>query len=164
MTVVLTVPPGTANSLLSVAYLDRFLAPDICANYLGDIGADVSDGSGNYAFRVPAGARFEVMIHNLFPFDTNQPAIPYTLQLFGLPCPPPVLDIAKTDTPDRVRLSWSTAYPGFVPRGRTTLQNIPPQTFSVGDFGLPEPINVIDRRYVLTNTVPGSTRFYELIK
>lgn len=165
VTVVLNVPCASAtNALLSAAYLDRFLPPDLCANYLGDSGLEAANGSRGYSFRVPTGARFEVMVHELNPSETNQGCGNYTLQLYGLPCPPPVLDIAKTATPNRVRLSWSTAYPGFDLRGRTTLQNIPPQTFSVGDFGLPEPLNVIDGRYVLTNTVPGSTRFYELIK
>lgn len=165
VTVMLNVPcAASTNQLHSSAYLTSFNPSDLCANYLGDSGTSVADGSLGYSFQVGAGAKFVVVVNETNPSGPNQGCGDYTLDLYGLPCPPPVLDIARTDTANRVRLSWSTAYPGYVLRGRNNFNNIPPQIFTDGDFGFTDPINIINGRYVLTNTVPGSLRFYELVK
>ena len=78
-----------------------------CGNYLGDTGAD---GTQPFSFRVPPKTNFVILVSTR---DTNVVCDRYTLELFGLPCPPPALHIAKDTVPNKVLLQWSTASPGF---------------------------------------------------
>ncbi|MEO8285779.1 MAG: S-layer homology domain-containing protein [Chloroflexota bacterium] len=50
--------------LFSAAYLGEFNPNNMCANYLADIGASPNP-VGSYAFTVPAGANFVVVVHEV---------------------------------------------------------------------------------------------------
>jgi hypothetical protein len=160
VTVVLTVPCSEAtNGLISAAYLDQFLPPDLCANYLGDSGSDVWGNSVGYSFRVPAGARFVVMVHELNPGEAGQGCGNYTLQLYGLPCPPPTLHISHLATPpNRVRLFWSTAYPDFQLQRSASLDGVPPFPF-VNVSTLPV---VTAGDYNVTNSATANDDYFRL--
>ena len=161
VTVVLNVPCTSSTSgLLSAAYLNQFLPPDLCANYLGDSGTSIEGGSGGYSFRVAAGERFEVMVHELNPSAVNQGCGNYTLQLYGLPCPPPVLHIAHDAGPDQVRLFWSTAYPEFQLQVAPNVDGLPPFPFS----SVPTIPTVLGGHYHVTNGATANDDYFRLRK
>jgi autotransporter-associated beta strand protein len=120
VTVALFVPCGAyTNGLYSAAYLGDFNPDDPCENYLGDVGQGIHSyfGEGSaFSFPVAAGQRFTVVVNERIHL---QGCDSYSLELFGLPCPEarPTLHIANDAGPDRVRLHWSTAYPGFQLQG-----------------------------------------------
>lgn len=165
VTAVLDVPcAGYQHALFATAYLNHFNPTDRCSGYLGDSGNLLIEGPRGFSFRVPAGAVFEIMVQEMnLEFDTAG-CDRYRLQIYGLPCPPPTLAIDRTDRTNYVRLSWSTAYPEFTARGRDGLEGIPPSTFTVGSYALPDPLSVVDGRYVVTNKATAPRRFYELVK
>jgi len=102
---------------------------------------------------VPAGSNFLVVV---MARATNLVCNSYTLELCGLPCPAPVLAIARETDPGKVRLNWSTAFPGFAAE-------------QVGSLGRPfsdlsqTPV-ILGGRYALTNIPAVSNAFYRLKK
>lgn len=143
--------PAT-NALAAVAYLGGNDPHDPCVNYLGDTGAD---GTQPFSFRVPPMTNFMLLVNAR---ATNVVCPNYTLEVFGLPCPPPTLHIARDATPDKVLLQWSTANPGF------TLQ-------SAGAFGASsadvfsnrlESVGIANGRYTVTNASTQPRQFYRL--
>ena len=147
--------PGAPNvAMHAAAYLGGFDPNDPCANYLGDSGGD---GTSAFSFPVPAGSNFVIVVTLWVPdIGCNN----YTLELFGLPCPPPTLAIAREDGPDKVRLHWSTAYPGYRLQSVSNLVGIPPP-FE------PVPISpaISGGRFNVTNHIAGTTnQFYRLYK
>jgi hypothetical protein len=145
-----------SGSLASAAYLDSFQADDPCANHLGDPGAPLlSGGYLPFSFNVPSGERFELMVAQLI---EHPGCNGYRIEVFGLPCPPPMLHISRDSAPGKVQLTWSTAYPDW-------------QLQSVGDLAEPMPLfldvtnppGVVVGRYTLTNTA-ASNQFYRLYR
>jgi autotransporter-associated beta strand protein len=162
VTVVLNVPcPASTNFLQSAAYLTSFDPSDLCANYLGDSGAAAFGGSAGYNFRVPAGARFVVVVNEPINSPPSQGCGSYTLDLYGLPCPPPTLFIEKVPAPpNRVRLHWSTAYPEFQLQRAATLNGAPPFPFA----NVPGAPFVIDGDYTVTNSATANDDYFRLRK
>jgi len=161
VTVMLNVPCAASTShLQAAAYLTSFNPSDLCANYLGDSGTSIAGGSVGYSFQVAAGAKFIVVVNEINQSGTNQGCGNYTLDLYGLPCPPPTLHIARDAGPDRVRLFWSTAYPGFRLQRSATLNGTPPLPF-VNVPGVPF---VIDGDYNLTNSATANDDYFRLRK
>lgn len=137
----------------SAAYLNNYDPTDPCANFLGDAGATVPDEGGAYSFRVPAGAVFVVVLR-----AWAQPRCDYTLKVSGLDCPHR-LDIARVPAANRVVLKWSTAALGYNLVSTNSLKN-PPNAFTSNG---PPPV-VVSGKFIVTNPVSGSARFYELRK
>jgi hypothetical protein len=160
ITVVLNVPcDGATNDLQSAAYLTSFNSADLCANYLGDSGQSIFGGSVGYTFRVPAGARFIVLVNEVNVTGPNQGCGNYTLDLHGLPCPPPTLFVEKVPTPpNRVRLRWSTAYPEYQLQRSPHLNGAPPFPFA---NVLTAPV-VIGGDYSVTNTATANDDYFRL--
>lgn len=149
---------ASTNALQSTAYLTSFNPSDLCANYIGDSGASTSGSSVGYSFRVASGAKFVVVVNEINQSGPSQGCGDYTLDLYGLPCPPPVLHIARTGNPAEARLYWSTAYPDFRLQDRTSLNGIPPLNFfdvpgspvvSNGNFNVIRPATDDDRYFRL---------------
>jgi autotransporter-associated beta strand protein len=160
VTVVLYVPcADSTNELQSAAYLTTFNPADICENYLGDSGNSVAGGSGGYSFRVAAGARFVVVVNEINAVDAVSGCPNYSLQLYGLPCPPPVLHISHVETPpNRVRLFWSTAYPLFQLQRSASLNGAPPFPF----VSVPGAPFVIGGDYNVTNSATANDDYFRL--
>jgi hypothetical protein len=91
----------------AAAYLGVFDPDNPCLNYLGDGGGD---GTAAFSFSVPASSNVVIVV-TLWAPGIGCDA--YTLELFGLPCPPPALVISPEAAPQKVRVHWSTAYPDF---------------------------------------------------
>lgn len=141
---------GVSNALGAVAYLGTNDYHDPCVNYLGDTGVD---GTQAFQFRVPAGSNFIVLVSAR---ATNVVCPEYTLELFGLPCPNPTLGITKDTPPDRVRVHWTTATPGWNLQHKTRI----PDAFA----NWPETPAIIGGRYVVTNRLGMTNEFYRLAK
>jgi autotransporter-associated beta strand protein len=93
------------QSVAAAAYLDTYSPAQPSANYLGDsCYGTYSRGEAAFSIAVPAGARFQVIA---FETIANQGCTNYTLQLSGLPCPPPVLvGGAENTAPPAMSLAW----------------------------------------------------------
>jgi hypothetical protein len=145
-------PAAPTNALGVAAYLGGFNTNDPSAGYLGDIG----QGGPPYppfAFQVPASSNFVLVVMSR---ATNLICNSYSLELFGLPCPPPTIAIAPEAAPAKVRVHWSTAYPGWTAqqKGKATgtFSNTTQSPFIVGG------------RYALTNITATTNQFYRLMK
>jgi hypothetical protein len=143
-------PGAPTNALGAAAYLGLNAGNDPCLNYLGDTGAD---GTQPFSFRVPANTNFFILVSAR---NTNVVCPRYTLELFGLPCPPPRLHIADDAAPGNVRLHWSTAYPGYRLQSTNTLRA--PGAFSTVNS---TPV-VISGRYTVTNSTAQPNEFLRL--
>jgi hypothetical protein len=89
---------------------------------------------------------------------TNLPCSTYSLQLFGLPCAPPVLAIQpEPASTNHVRLNWSSAYPGF------TAQQAAKLTGGTFTSVTRSPV-ILNSRYSLTNLPATTNQFYRLKK
>jgi autotransporter-associated beta strand protein len=147
-----TAPVG---ALHVAAYLDEFNQHAACANFLGDQGAALPDDPPPFSFSVPAGARFEVVVMQ----RSDVPACPgYTLEIFGLPCPPPSLQVTRSSAPGQVLLQWNTAYPTWRLQSATSLNGPLPIPFQ----DVPGSATIIDGRYTMTNTASGLQKVYRL--
>ena len=133
---------------------------DLCANYLGDNGSRVVGGSAGYSFELAAGAKFVVVVNEVNPTGPNQGCGNYTLDLYGLPCPPPSLHIARDAGPDKVRLFWSTAYPDFQLQRSSSLNGTPPFPFA----NVPAVPFVIGGDYNVTNSATANDDYFRLRK
>ncbi|HEX4123021.1 MAG TPA: autotransporter-associated beta strand repeat-containing protein [Verrucomicrobiae bacterium] len=140
------------NALGVAAYLGEFDPNNPSNGYLGD------GGSGGppyppFYFQVPAGTNFSLVI---MARATNLVCENYTLQLFGLPCPPPTLAIANDTNPAKLRVNWSTAYPGYIAQNSGN----PGGTFS----NVTQTPAILNGRYAVTNITAVTNQFYRLKK
>jgi autotransporter-associated beta strand protein len=162
VTVLLTpVCPNSNGTLYAAAYLDTFEPSDVCSNHLGEVGhSGERPGPYAFSFAVPAGARFVVVV-NERPVEGGNGGIAcpdYTLELFGLPCPPPKLRIAPTAQPDEVRLQWSTSAAGF------QLESVLEVSGAVEFSPVPTTPVVVDGQFTVTNSMPNGREFFRLNK
>jgi len=165
VTVMLTVPCAEPNrGLTGSAYLGDFDPANLCANLLGVSGDKVEQGSGGFSFHVPAGERFTVVVNERNTYEDFQGCDIYSLQLYGLPCPEeqPRLHIANDAGPDKVRLHWSTAYPGFELQGKTSLGG--PGIVSKAYTNVTTAPTVHGGHYSVTNSASGPSGFFRLRK
>ena len=146
---------GTStNALGAIAYRGANDIHDPCVAYLGDTGAD---GTQPFAFRVPPATNFVLLVSAR---ATNVVCPNYTLELFGLPCPPPTLHIAKAAAPGKVLLQWSTASPGFTLQTTNALRTSGPNAFS----NVTSAPVVTGGRYTVTNSATQLKQFFRLTK
>src|ERR1039458_3008241 len=145
-------PAAPTNALGVAAYLGGFNTNAPSAGYLGDIGQGGPPYPG-FSFQVPAGSNFVLVV---MARATNLVCNNYSLKLFGLPCPPPTLAIQPETTPAKVRVNWSTAYPGFTAQQAGKLG---------GTFvnAAQTPV-ILNSRYALTTLPALTNQFYRLKK
>jgi autotransporter-associated beta strand protein len=145
------------GALLVAAYADHFVQNDSCQYFLGDAGALLPGGSPPFTFSVTNGGRFEIVVMQLI----DVPVCPgYWIEVFGVPCPPPVLHIAKDAGPGNVRLHWSTAYPDWRLQSVNSLGGPPPLPFQNPSNA----VSVVGPHYSVTNPASGAQKFYRLSK
>jgi len=143
-------PAAPQGAMHVAAYLGSMDTNTPCANYLGDAGGD---GTAAFSFTVPAGSNVVLVVTAWTP---GIGCDAYSLELFGLPCPPPVLAISHEAEPQKVRVHWSTAYPEFHAQQVGTL---------TGAFlNVVQPTAIVGGRYALTNITAHPDQFYRLIK
>jgi autotransporter-associated beta strand protein len=145
-------PAAPTNALGVAAYLGQFNASNPANGYLGDIG----QGGPPYpafSFQVPPGTNFTIVVMA----QTNLLCDSYSLELFGLPCPPPVLAIQPEATPAKVRVHWSSAYPGY------TAQQSGRLVGAAFTNVIQSPV-ILNSRYSLTNLPALTNQFYRLKK
>lgn len=146
-------PDAATNFLGAAAYRGTNDIHGPCVAYLGDTGGD---GTQPFSFRVPPATNFVILVSAR---DTNVICPRYTLELFGLPCPPPTLHIARDSAPNKVLLQWSTASAGFSLQTTNTLR-AGPNSFS--NF-LASPA-IVSGQYTVTNTPTQPQQFFRLIR
>jgi hypothetical protein len=151
---------GCPNPLPSAfgvaAYAGEFLSNQPCANYLGDDGA-FGAVPPPFSFRVPPRTNFLIVVTAL----TGEPVCEnYTLELFGLPCPPPRLDIAKDTTPEKVRLQWSSAYPDYRLQSVNALAGAGALPFAP----VPSAPVLLNGKYTHSNEIAAPRQFFRLAK
>jgi hypothetical protein len=132
------------------AYLGDFNPNDPSAGYLGDIG----EGGPPYpafSFQVPAMTNFTLVVMQQ---ATNLVCEDYTIELFGLPCPLPTLVVESDSVSNRLRVDWSTAYPGWIAQSASQLNG----TFS----NAPQAPAIVNGRYAITNIAATTNQFYRL--
>jgi fibronectin-binding autotransporter adhesin len=145
-------PAPTTLAFSAGAYLGAFDVNDPCAGYLGDAGLSASP-ERPFSFRVPPATNFVLVVAAKTTGDSCES---YALEIFGLPCPPPVLAIAPESDPNQVRVHWSTAYPGWTAQQAGT----PTGSFSA----VPQLPAIVNGRYALTNLTTTTNQFYRLTK
>jgi autotransporter-associated beta strand protein len=143
-------PAAAQSAMHAAAYLGVFDPDNPCLNYLGDGGGD---GTAAFSFSVPASSNVVIVV-TLWAPGIGCDA--YTLELFGLPCPPPALVISPEAAPQKVRVHWSTAYPDFTAQQAGQVN---------GPFSnVSQSPALINGRYALTNIAAMTNRFYRLKK
>ena len=145
---------AASNALGAVAYLGTNDYHDACVNYLGDTGVD---GTQPFAFRVPAGSNFMVLVSAR---STNVTGPAYTLELFGLPCPPPTLRIVQEPNTNAVSLQWSTAYADYRLQAAPALSGLPASAFQNVSNGL----RITNGTYRALVPATNTQRLYRLAK
>ena len=98
----MTVLVNAGCDVEAVAYVPAFHLSNISNNYAGDAGYYTISGVANFSFDAPAGSPFQIVVNE---YTVNAGWLQYTLQLDGLPCPPPVLSIQPAST-HTVQLTW----------------------------------------------------------
>jgi hypothetical protein len=151
---------GCPNPLPSAfgvaAYVGTFLTNEPCSNYLGDDGA-YGAVPPPFSFRVPPRTNFLIVVTAF----TGEPVCDnYTLELFGLPCPPPRLDIAKDTMPDKVLMQWSSAYPDYRLQSANTLNAPSPTAFS----NVTATPTLLGGKFIHTNSTAARREFFRLAK
>ena len=146
------------NALGVAAYLGAFDPNAVCANYLGDIGFVGPSEYPPFSFRIPAGSNFVVVV-TARAGDAGC-AESYALEIFGLPCPPPRLHIARDAHPAKVLVQWSTAYPDYRLQTAGALATGGPQAFTT----LPSPAAIVDGQLTVTNPVAQPQQFFRLAR
>ena len=109
----------SSNDLQEAIYLNSFIPTDISSNYLGDPGVSTSsniDFPVNCSASIPPGATFYVVVNEV---TTNAGGY-YALQMSGLPCPPPTLNI-QTVAPHQTRVYWNTSEGGYLLEANSNL-------------------------------------------
>jgi autotransporter-associated beta strand protein len=151
VTVVLT----SSGDLQAMVYTNTFHPLNIGLNYLADSGGSTSNNLSNpqsCSASILPGATFYVTINEVTPNAGGQ----YALQLSGLPCPPPTLNI-QAIAPNQARLYWDTSAGGYV------LQSVSNLMATAWGAVTNEPM-VSGGNYNVTNSiaVPATNRFYRL--
>jgi autotransporter-associated beta strand protein len=149
-------PNSIAGGFGVSAYAGEFLSDQPCSNYLGDDGA-FGAVPPPFSFRVPPLTNFLLVVTARTPEPTCDS---YTLELFGLPCPPPRLDIAHDAATEKVRVSWSTAYPDYRLQSVNSLDGPTPHSF--GNISTP-PV-LVGGKFAVTNAVSTPRQFFRLAK
>ena len=101
-------------------YLSAFNPANIATNYLADSGDSTEDGGASpqsCSASIPPGATFAVTVNEI---TSGTGCSGYNLQLSGLPCPPPVLNIQPV-APNQAHLYWSTAAGGYQLESETNI-------------------------------------------
>lgn len=147
-------PGSPTNALGAIAYLGTNDYHGPCVNYLGDTGAD---GTQPFSFRVPPLTNFLILVSAR---ATNVLCAEYALELFGLPCPPPTLRIAKDRVPGRVLLQWSTAHPDYRLQAAPSLRSPGLNSFTNST----DTRVVVSGRYTITNATHLPQQFHRLSK
>jgi len=151
-------PNPIAGAYGVAAYAGEFLTDQPCSFYLGDDGA-AEALPPPFSFRVPPQTNFVLVVTARISI-TNLACDTYTLELFGVPCPPPRLDIARDTTPDKVLLQWSSAYPDFHLQSVNSLEsNVP---FGFNNVIVP-PV-LINGKFTHSNIVVEPRQFFRLAK
>jgi autotransporter-associated beta strand protein len=149
----------TSNLRLhAAAYLTSYNPADPCANYLGDTASELTTGSTSFSCVAPQNAVIALVVSS--PVSATTCPVGYLAQLHGLPCPPPVLHIAKTGNPDEVRFYWSTAYPDFDLQRAPNLNGLAPYPF----VNIPFTPFVANGDYSVTNKTMAPQNYYRLRK
>lgn len=142
------------NALGAAAYLGTNDYHGPCVNYLGDTGAD---GTQPFSFLAPPGTNFIVLVSAR---ATNVACPNYTLELFGLPCPPPTLRVAKDIAPNKFLLRWTTAEPNWRLQTTNALGNADALAFS----NATTTPTIVGGRYTLTNVFSSTKQFFRLAR
>ena len=135
-------PFAPTNALGVAAYIGNFDPNNPSAGYLGDIG----QGGPPYpafSFQVPAATNFTLVV---MAQTTNLPCANYSLEIFGLTCPPPALALEADSVRPKLKVDWSTAYPGWTLQQKTGITGV----FS----NAPLTPAIVGGRYTLTNITP----------
>ncbi|HXC97717.1 MAG TPA: autotransporter-associated beta strand repeat-containing protein [Verrucomicrobiae bacterium] len=135
-------------------YLNSFNPAEIATNYLADSGSSTGGGAApqSCSASIPPGATFVVTVNEV---SSGAGCSGYNLQVSGLPCPPPTLNI-QTVVPNQARLYWSTAAGGYLLESETNA------TAGAWATVTNEPI-VNGGNYNVTNSAALPTnRFYRL--
>jgi autotransporter-associated beta strand protein len=145
-------PAAPHGAMHAAAYLGAVDTNNPCMNYLGDSGGD---GAAGFSFSVPAGSNVVLLVTLWTP---GIGCDDYTLELFGLPCPPPTLSIAKDNRPNEVLLRWSSAYPDF------GLQSANPFNGAINFSRVPTPPVLVSGKFTVTNATTEPQKFFRLSK
>jgi fibronectin-binding autotransporter adhesin len=148
------VSPG---DLQAGIYLNAFNPTNIQSNYLADSGGSTMNNINNpqsCSATIPSGGVFYVTVDEVTPNTGGA----YALQLSGLPCPPPTLDIQPVSG-SKARLYWDTSGGGYV------LESVSNLTATAWVGVTNEPV-VIGDTYNVTNStaLPSTNQFYRLRK
>ena len=149
-----TVELQSPSNILATAYLNSFDPANITMNYLGDAGNSTHGGQTTFSCTVPAGASFLVVVTEVI---ANAGTQPYTLQLSGLPCPPPTLNIQPVTT-NQALLYWSTAAGGYLLESESNI------VASAWATVTNEPIVGNHQYNVINSAINPTNRFYRLHK
>jgi hypothetical protein len=147
-------PVAPATGLGAAAYRGSTVGNDVCGTYLGDSGAD---GTQPFSFRVPPLTNFVILVSAR---AANVICSRYTLELFGLPCPPPTLRIAKDNSPGKVQLQWSTAYPDHRLQTINALRTSGPNAFT----NVTTTSVITGGKYTVTNSATQPRQFFRLAR
>ncbi|HEY1790050.1 MAG TPA: proprotein convertase P-domain-containing protein [Verrucomicrobiae bacterium] len=100
---------STGEPLLASVYANSFNPANAAINYMGDAGLPATTNApGTFSVTIPAGAVFVIVVSEVNPSTGGG----YTLNLSGLPCPPPVLQAQHQST--NVVISWPTSAGGYL--------------------------------------------------
>jgi hypothetical protein len=136
--------------LFAAAYLGSYNPSNLCANYLGDLGNNLTFGS--FSFSVSAATNFDIVVNEI---PTEAGGCDYTLVVIGTECPP-TLNIAPVPS-DKVRLFWPTSAGGYALEATPSVS--PTNWAAVTD----QPI-VGGENFNVTNPATGTNKFYRLHK
>jgi fibronectin-binding autotransporter adhesin len=159
------------GGLMASAYLHAFDPTRLLDNLLNYASVGGAQPVNTCSFFVPAGAQFVVVVNVLAPSvvsgwasleeearDSNRTSkgledYEYVLQVHGLPCPTPMMEVALTGKPAEFSLSWPTW------AGEHKLESSPSLTAPVWTPVITAP--VIDGGYFyLTNPATGPSHFF----
>ena len=149
-----TVQLQSSSNLMATAYLNSFNAGNISTNYAGDAGDSTHGDTTTFSSTVTNGGTLLVTVNEVTSSANPQP---YTLTLYGLPCPPPSLAIAKVAPANSVRVHWPTWAGGYQLEGIASLA----KTNWVAITN--EPLVNLGR-FNVTNAMNATNQFYRLHK
>ncbi|MBI3869920.1 MAG: autotransporter-associated beta strand repeat-containing protein [Verrucomicrobia bacterium] len=146
--------PG-ANAFTVVACLDTYRSADPCSNYLGDMGASGPGSFPPFSFRIPARAQFQIVIvANASPVLCPS----YQVELFGLPCASPRIELTHQAGSSEGRVQWSTAYPTWRLQSAAALGIAGTSEFT----DVPVAPQILDGRFTFSNAIVEPKRFFRL--
>lgn len=149
-----TVTLATTNALFTAVYTNWFAGgSDLCANYLADPG---EPGSRSCSFDVAVGGAFVVVVSELSP-GSSAAGGDYTLSVTGGSCLPR-LDIERAGG-NRVVLTWPVFASDFRLERTPALNSVSNSFTPVVTVPF-----VLNREFMLTNTIAATNRYYRLHK